>query len=127
MNKFRVVFFFHKSFIIPSIILTIFLGLYSWFINDDFAVQSFGIGYIVTPLFMQFFKYEFRNKSLYYFYFNLGLSRVNLWISNIIFSLTGGIIISLLTWIVYLLTVSYRVLGQYLSLVIFTYHVRLVK
>lgn len=102
MNRLRAVFLFHKSFIIPSVILTIFLGLYSWFINDEFAIQSFGFGYMVTPLFMQFFKFEFRNKGLYYFYFNLGISRIDLWVSNIVFSLTGGLVISIITWIIYL-------------------------
>ena len=106
MNRLGALFNFHRSFIIPSVILTIFLGLYSSFINDAFAIQSFGIGYLVTPLFMQFFKYEFRNKGLYYFYFNLEISRVELWVSNFIFSLAGGILMSILAWIIYMLIVS---------------------
>lgn len=50
--------FFHKRFIIPSLVLTVLVGVYSWAISDDFAVQSFGFGYLVTPLLLQLILYS---------------------------------------------------------------------
>jgi hypothetical protein len=106
MNRVRTLLFFHKRFIIPSLALTVLIGVYSCAISDDFAVQSFGLGYLITPLLLHLIVFEYRAKGEYYFYFNLGISRKDLWISNFILSLLGAILISLITWSLYMLIAS---------------------
>jgi len=39
---------------------------------------------------MQYFIYELRNKGVYYFYFNLGISKIQLWVSTRILLLFDG-------------------------------------
>jgi hypothetical protein len=106
MNRVRTLLFFHNGFIIPSLVFTCLIGVYSCATTDDFAVQSFGFGYLVTPLLLQLIVFEYRAKGEYYFYFNLGISRKDLWISNFILSLLGAILISLITWSLYTLIAS---------------------
>jgi hypothetical protein len=106
MNRVRTLLFFHKRFIIPALVLTSLTGAYSWASSDSFSVQSFGLGYLVTPLLLQLIVFEYSYKGEYYFYFNLGISRKDLWISNFILSLLGAILISLITWSLYTLIVS---------------------
>lgn len=49
--------------------------------------------YFIFSLAFQFFIYEIKNSNEYYFYYNLGLNKNILWISNLILSLILAMLI----------------------------------
>lgn len=64
--------------------------------SNEISLFSFGAAagtYFISSLVFQFFLYEIKNSNEYYFYFNLGLNKYILWISNLIFSLIITILI----------------------------------
>ena len=86
--------FFYQRLVVPSLVLSVLL---SYFIMErsDF-VAGVGISFVfLTPVF-QYFTYEVKNPNAYYFYYNLGLSKVVLWITTIVVSLVFGLILTLL-------------------------------
>lgn len=57
-----------------------------------------GVGFsfvFLTPVF-QYLTYEIRNPNEYFFYYNLGLSKLVLWTSTLVISLIIGLIFILL-------------------------------
>jgi len=89
---------FYKKLIIPSFLMALLSGFaYKYVLiatgNTDFdAIPLFSSGaaagaYFIFSLVFQFFIYEIKNANEYYFYYNLGLNKNILWISNLIFSL----------------------------------------
>jgi len=61
-----------------------------------FTLQGAGITYILfTPGFL-YFIYDIRNPNEYYFYYNLGLSRLNLWVSALSISFVIGFVMIIL-------------------------------
>lgn len=57
-----------------------------------------GVGFsfvFLTPVF-HYLTYEIRNPNEYFFYYNLGLSKLILWTSTLVISLIIGLIIILL-------------------------------
>ena len=101
MVKVKAIFLFYKKLMVPSLLFSILIGVFSIYMSGQFSATSFGLSYLLLPLLMHYFIYEVRNKNEYFFYHNLGLSKLSLWISTLIISLLGAVIISILTWIVY--------------------------
>jgi len=58
------------------------------------SLVPLGLGYIFSAPLFHLFNYEVRNTNEYYFYYNLGLSKILLWISTILISLTIGLTFS---------------------------------
>jgi len=82
--------------IIPILVISGVLGLFS-FVEPEFSYKNiFGTTYIFLTPVMQYYIYELRNKNEYYFYFNLGLSKMLLWISTSLMSLIIGMLIIIL-------------------------------
>jgi hypothetical protein len=98
---------FYKKLIIPSFLMAILNGFaYKYILiimgvtNPDsiptFSSSAAAGSYLIFSLSFQFFIYEIKNKNEYYFYYNLGLNKSILWISNFIISLVLTILISTL-------------------------------
>ena len=93
---------FYKKMIIPVMITSIVMGTLGEFVlpgplsrglTTSFPINKIGLVYIgLTPVF-QYFIYEIRNPEEYYFYYNMGLSKLSLWIITFIISSVIGIIL----------------------------------
>lgn len=103
MQKVKVYFLFHSRLFGASIAISIFIGLYYMWRSQEFSTTTIGVAYLFTPLLMQYFIYELRNKGVYYFYYNLGISKVQLWTSTIIFNLIIAGLITFISWLGYTL------------------------
>jgi hypothetical protein len=74
------------------------LGILNGSLGKELSVSSLirtiGIVYIcLTPVF-QYFIYEIRNPEEYYFYYNMGLSKLFLWVYSLIISTVIGLTLS---------------------------------
>ncbi|WP_146105305.1 hypothetical protein [Polaribacter butkevichii] len=89
---------FYKKLIVPSLLMALLSGFaYKYVLIamgkiDSDAIPLFSSGaaagaYFIFSLAFQFFIYEIKNANEYYFYYNLGLTKYVLWISNLIISL----------------------------------------
>jgi len=97
---------FYKKLVIPTLLMSILSGfLYKYVLialgnlNETIPIFSSGTAagsYFIFSLSFQYFIYETKNPNEYYFYYNLGLNKYILWISNFIFSLIMTILIGFL-------------------------------
>lgn len=86
--------FFYQKLIVPSLVISFVLSFFMMKRVDLYA--GIGISFIfLTPVF-HYFIYEIRNPNEYYFYYNLGLSKLLLWTNTIIISLIVGLLFTLL-------------------------------
>jgi hypothetical protein len=77
---------FYQRLIIPSLAISIAMGILGWLLTAEFSMGLIGTAYILTSLLFQYFIYEIRSSREYYYYFNLGLSKPVLWISTLVIS-----------------------------------------
>lgn len=103
MQKLRAYILFHSSLFGASFAISIFIGLYYMWRSQEFSTTAIGSAYLFTPLLMQYFIYELRNRGVYYFYYNLGISKVQLWASTLIINLIIAGLITLISWMGYTL------------------------
>ncbi|MBI9067965.1 MAG: hypothetical protein JEZ09_11780 [Salinivirgaceae bacterium] len=89
MKKIVSVLFFYKKIFIPTIALSIVFG---FIMSDKFSLASVGFAYIFISLLFHFVIYELRNPNEYYFYYNIGLNKISLWICSALISCVIGII-----------------------------------
>ena len=69
-------------------------GMFGFFDPNSesaFSVQFFGATFIVFNPFFHYWFYEF-NSDEYYFYLNLGLSKLQLWLFTVSIGLITGVI-----------------------------------
>ena len=89
---------FYKKLIIPASIIAILsgysFGVIAFLMRADkgesismFSTGAAAVSYLIFSLVFQYFVYERKNANEYYFYYNLGLNKTLLWISNLIISL----------------------------------------
>jgi len=84
-------YFFYIKLLIPSIVLSFAL---SWFYMNGRLFAGTGISFIfLTPAF-HYFTYEINSPNEYYFYHNLGLSKLNLWLTTVFISTRIGFILA---------------------------------
>jgi hypothetical protein len=97
MRIINAIWLFYKKLIISSLSFSIIIALLGGFLLETgLLLKGIGLAYIfIAPLF-HFFIYELRNENEYYFYYNLGLSKIVLWISTVLISLSIGLILMLL-------------------------------
>ncbi len=95
MRILKAILIFYQKLIIPTLILSGLLGLIGLGITGEFSFKAIGISYIILGLMFHYFIYEIRNSNEYYFYYNIGLSRLTLWIITFILNLIIGLIIIL--------------------------------
>jgi len=84
---------FYKKLIVPTVTMSVLIGLSGLIVSDSVSTASIGTAYIVFAPFFHFTVYEIRNPNEYYFYHNLGLSKMALWILTFISSLIVGLIL----------------------------------
>ncbi len=55
-----------------------------------------GLSFLLIAPFTQYFFYEIKNKNQYYYYYNLGISNVMLWISTFVIGLINLFILMII-------------------------------
>lgn len=96
MNFLKAVVIFYQKLIVPTLLFSIIINLFGAFVVGPFSFKTLGISYVLLGLLFQFLIYEIGYSEEYYFYFNLGLNKYILWLSNLVIGLIIGIVISLL-------------------------------
>lgn len=96
MRILRAILFFYKKLAIPSLILSGLSGFIGLGIVGDFFRKTIGVSYIFLGLLFHYFIYEVKNRNEYYFYYNMGLSRLSLWIITFVLNLIIGLTFILL-------------------------------
>lgn len=86
--------FFYQKLIIPSLVISIVLAFLMMKLIDLYV--GIGISFIFLTPFFHYLTYEIRNPNEYYFYHNLGLNKLVLWINTLIVSLIVGLLFILL-------------------------------
>jgi hypothetical protein len=98
MNIIITLLIFYKKLIIPASIIAVLSGFSYGALailifpskgesNSLFSTGAASVFYLIFSLVFQYFVYEHKNANEYYFYYNLGLNKYILWISNLIISL----------------------------------------
>ena len=105
MHRFGALVLFYKRLIVPALGSTIILGFFALSM-EVFLPHTPGISYLISSLSAQYIIFNLNNKNSYYIYFNLGLSRRNLWVFNFLMSTLIAVILSLIAWNIFMLTVS---------------------
>jgi len=96
---------FYKKLIIPTIVASIMMAFMPMLfsgaaLTGPLPIHTIGVTYIVFTPFFQYFIYEIRNPEEYYFYYNMGLSKLLLWTTTIIISSIAGLIIELAIFLI---------------------------
>ena len=105
MRRIKAILIFHWTLFVPSIAVSIILALLVMTQLGEFSITAVGIAYLFIPLFMQYFRYEVRNKGVYYFYYNLGLNKLVLWGGTLVIDIIIAGLITLISWMGYTLIV----------------------
>jgi len=58
--------------------------------------STIGISFIFIAPLIQYYVYHIKNKNEYYYYFNLGLSHIELWASTAIIAFINLLILSMI-------------------------------
>jgi hypothetical protein len=83
MNYIQGFLFFYRKLLLPSLLFSLAIAFVGFVFTGIFSFTTVSIGYfLLTPLF-QYFIYELRNPNEYFFYNNLGLSRLRLWVMSL--------------------------------------------
>lgn len=80
---------FYRKLIVPSLSASITIGVLIFLISGSLpeATKITGFCYLIfTPVF-HFFFYEVVHPNEYYFYYNMGITKLVLWLSTVILSL----------------------------------------
>ena len=96
MRILKAILIFYQKLIVPTSVFSGLLGLIGFGITGEFSFKVLGISYIILGLLFHYFVYEIRNHNEYYFYYNIGLSKLTLWVSTFILSLIIGLIFILI-------------------------------
>lgn len=82
---------FQKKIFFRSYLISIVIGLLA-----ERKLASIGFSFLFISLFIHYFSYEIKNKENYYYYFNLGFSKIFLWFSTLIIGLFNCLILTLI-------------------------------
>ncbi len=96
MRTLKAILIFYQKLIIPTLIVSVVMGMIGYGMSKEFSLKAIGISYLFLGLLFHYFIYEVRNSNEYYFYYNLGLSRLSLWVISFVLSLAIGLIFILL-------------------------------
>lgn len=92
MRILKAILIFYQKLIVPALVLSALLGFFTFGITGEFPGKTVGISYFVFALVFHFFIYEVRNRNEYYFYYNIGLSHLSLWVISCAISFIIGFI-----------------------------------
>lgn len=93
MIKIRAWWIFYRKIFLYSLLLTGLVGLLAGGLADKVSLIFLGFSYAFLSPFVHLFFYELNRPQEYYFYANLGLIRLRLWL------ITGGITLAVFTLI----------------------------
>lgn len=85
--------YFYQRLIIPNLLISLLVELSALSILRYFSLKPFGISYMLIGLLIHYYTYELRNSNQYYFYRNLGLSRLTLWLFSFSINFIVGVIL----------------------------------
>lgn len=88
MQYLSAIWIFYRKLILPSLSVSILLSLFM--MDLPMLVSGVGIAYIFIAPVYHYFTYDFTNPHQYYFYYNLGFSKIHLWLISIIINLVIG-------------------------------------
>ncbi len=89
-------YYFYKKLIGILATISLLIGIISYLMQGSFSFKMVGLAYLISTPFIHFFVYEIGKPREYYFYYNMGMSKLQLWISSILTSLLIGIFLLLL-------------------------------
>ncbi len=96
VKKVRYILLFQRKLLLPTIVISLLLGFFGSSVSGGTFSTNAGLAYLfVLPLF-QFFVYELRYANEYYFYYNMGISKIMLWGACIANVFIVNVIIALL-------------------------------
>ena len=86
---------FQQKLVLPTFCLAVGIGLAGYLmVWSTPIVQGTGFGYFLAGPLIQYFIYDARNENEYYFYFNMGLSKIVLYTFTVMLNLVlGGLIL----------------------------------
>lgn len=90
---------FYKKLVVPSLVVAMALGFPEWQKTEVFPIGTVVISYILLSLAFHYLIYEKRNSNEYYFYYNMGLSKLVLWGASLFVSSFIGLIVVTL-WVI---------------------------
>lgn len=96
MQIIKSAFLFYQKLLIPALIFCGAFALFGYASTGEFSPESIAISYVLISILLHFFVYELKDNNEYYFYYNLGLSRLVLWAITLLMSLSIGITLSIL-------------------------------
>jgi len=73
--------FFYQKIIIPSLAFSVVMPLF--FLRHSDFFPGAGVAFTILLPTMHYLTYEVRKPQEYYFYYNLGLSKLTLWITTV--------------------------------------------
>ncbi len=92
MKKITLLFWFQKRIAIPAMAISLALSVLALGISTRACLTTIGITYLLSAPLIHYLVYEVRSPDEYYFYYNLGLSRIFLWTTTLL----SAIIIALI-------------------------------
>jgi hypothetical protein len=92
MRIFKAILIFYQKIFFPTLIFSGLLGLLIFGLTEELSLKAIGSAYILSGFLFHYFMYEIRSANEYYFYYNMGLSRLSLWIGTFILNLAIGFI-----------------------------------
>ena len=102
MRTLKVILIFYKKLIVPTLLISIVSGL-GWLMTygKEVAQIGFGLTYVFIAPLMHYFIYEVKYSNEYYFYYNLGITKLTLWVSTLILSIIIALT-SIILWTSYM-------------------------
>jgi len=91
MNKLLTLLIYYKKLVIPILVVSILIAFIFIPVIGAFELNIMALAYIFASPLLQYFIYDVSNPDEYYFYYNLGHSKLSLWLSVNIMSLFIGI------------------------------------
>lgn len=94
MRIVNVLWVFYKKLILPSIVVSALLASFYFKLGE--IVKGTGMAYIFLAPVFHYLLYDFTSPKEYYFYYNMGLSKVALWVNTILMSLIISVVLMLI-------------------------------
>jgi hypothetical protein len=92
MRIVKAIVIFYQKLIVPTLIFSGLLGLTAGALSGEYSLKFMGASYIFSAPLFHYFICEVRDDNEYYFYYNLGLSKLILWMISMGLSLVIGLI-----------------------------------
>lgn len=87
---------FYIKVFIPAILVAVILTMLDFALTTTFSLYITGFSYFFLAMGFQFILYELSNPGQYYFYYNLGLNKRQLWIFSMSISFILAMILSII-------------------------------